>query len=632
MPAFRREAVDDGQFTYMNTRSKTGIEILQIALGIGVLADVLLRQKPWGLSVFLFNLAFVAGTFVLLRWRKPDYLTAQTYALMAAQLFFAAMFVLRDADELKFADSVAIVAAMSVLIVPKLGIAPRIAGVFHYGIGFIWSSLNAAFGSILLLTMDIDWKTGDRSAIARNAIAVVRGMLIATPFILVFGALFVAADAAYEGLVNRVFNFDIDVALSHIFLTALFAWATAGYLRAVTFGKFPMTDASGANQTSGNAGRRERALEPDRDASDGSESDRPNGDATVSERTEPSSASFVAGLKEDIVENASLPDNATILEHINRSDPPQTETQNQPSVQIPGSNRSWTWPNIENSFLPSAFTLGAVEVGIIFGLIDLLFVSFVVMQVPYLFGGMELVQNTPDFKLADYARRGFGELVGVAALVLPLLLVAHWLIQKESQRASALFKALAGVQLVLLFVIMASAVQRLVILTGPLGYGMTTVRLYPMIFMIWLAVVFVWFALTVLRNERKYFAWGALWSAFFILGATNIFNPDDFIVRTNIRLMQQGRDFDARYNSSLSNDAIPALVTALPNMSLEKRCEVGSALHYRYRQLGQPQDLRSTNLARRRAFESLRVNDQILHDTEGCPSQFSNDKVPGADY
>jgi hypothetical protein len=35
---------------------------------------------------------------------------------------------------------------------------------------------------------------------------------------------------------------------------------------------------------------------------------------------------------------------------------------------------------------------------------------------------MELVQNTPDFKLAEYARRGFGELVTVAALVLPILL------------------------------------------------------------------------------------------------------------------------------------------------------------------------------------------------------------------
>jgi hypothetical protein len=206
--------------------------------------------------------------------------------------------------------------------------------------------------------------------------------------------------------------------------------------------------------------------------------------------------------------------------------------------------------------------------------------------------------------LAEYARRGFGELVAVAALVLPLLLVAHWLIQRESARASALFKALAGIQLVLLFVIMASAVQRLVILTGPLGYGMTTVRLYPMIFMTWLAIVFVWFAVTVLRGARNYFAWGALWSAFFILGATNFLNPHDFIVRTNIHRMQQGRDFDANYNSQLSDDAVPALVKSISVMSVEDQCRVSYLINQRINRQPSSSDLRSWNLSRKSAEDS----------------------------
>ncbi len=146
------------------------------------------------------------------------------------------------------------------------------------------------------------------------------------------------------------------------------------------------------------------------------------------------------------------------------------------------------------------FTLGTVEVSVILGLINLLFLSFVIFQVPYLFGGMELVQNTPDFKLAEYARRGFGELVAVSALVLPMLLLGHWLVRKDKPVTETLFRVLAGVQIALLFVIMASAVQRLVLLTGNLGYGMTTVRLYPLIVMAWLAVVFVWFGATVLTR------------------------------------------------------------------------------------------------------------------------------------
>jgi hypothetical protein len=609
----------------MNTKSKTGLQVLQVAIVIGLLADLLLRQTPWGLNVLLFNLAFVAGTATLLWRRKPEYLTGQTWALFAAQIFFASMFVWRDAEELLVADSVAIVAAMSVLIVPKLGIAPRIAGIFHYIIGFLWSSLNAAFGSVPLLTMDIDWKTGDRSTWAKNALAVLRGVLIVAPLILIFGALFMAADAAYEGLVNRVFNFDLSTALSHVFLTALFAWTTAGYLRSITLGKIPMSE------TGGNPSSSEGAPDTSSGSREKSEVDRTGGNAGRTESVVSTTSSFVAGLKEDEVESSSLPNNATVLEHINRSDPPnepakdssseQAETRavarvSESATETPKPR--WSWPNIDNSFLPPAFTLGSVEVGVIFGLIDLLFVSFVVMQIPYLFGGMDLVQNTPNFKLAEYARRGFGELVAVAALVLPLLLVAHWLIQRESARASALFKALAGIQLVLLFVIMASAVQRLVILTGPLGYGMTTVRLYPMIFMTWLAIVFVWFAVTVLRGARNYFAWGALWSAFFILGATNFLNPHDFIVRTNIHRMQQGRDFDANYNSQLSDDAVPALVKSISVMSVEDQCRVSYLINQRINRQPSSSDLRSWNLSRKSAEDS-RAKLFVEFRPEQCP-------------
>ena len=252
-------------------------------------------------------------------------------------------------------------------------------------------------------------------------------------------------------------------------------------------------------------------------------------------RASHSTESKVAALKTDPFESsASLPNNATILEHINRTDEVETRSvesvpseDEKPKDEKKETPKLWTWASMDNSLIPSAFTLGTIEISVVLGLIDLLFLSFVIVQIPYLFGGMDLVQNTPDFKLAEYARRGFGELVAVSALVLPVLLISHWLVRRENPFVEKLFRVLASIQIVLLFVIMASAVQRLVILTGPLGYGMTTVRLYPMIFMMWLAIVFVWFAVTVLRGYRQYFAWGALWSAIFVLGATHVLNPDD---------------------------------------------------------------------------------------------------------
>jgi hypothetical protein len=581
----------------MNNRSKTGLQILQIAIGLGILGDILLRHMPWGLNVLLFNLAFGAAMVTLLWHRKREYLTPQTWALIGAQVFFAAMFVLRDSAELRLADSVAIVAILSVLFVPKLKVSARIAGVFHYIVGFLWSALNAAFAACGLLAVDIEWKGENRSVWAKNAVAVVRGLLLVTPLILIFGGLFMAADAAYEGLVQRVFNVNLNVVFSHFLIFAFFSWFSAGYLRGIMLGgepKFAVDPAVVQNQ-------------PDENKNDDN-----------------TGASKVEDLKNDNAENpTTLPNNVSILEHINKSDPPDTsgETKKE-SIPDPKTEpkKTWQWANVDNTLLPSAFTLGTVEVGVVLGLINLLFLSFVIVQLPYLFGGMDLVQNTPDFKLAEYARRGFGELVAVSALVLPVLLIGHWLIRKDNPFTEKLFRGLASIQIVLLFIIMASAVQRLVLLTGNLGYGMTTVRLYPMIFMIWLGVVFVWFALTVLRGYRRYFAWGALWSAIFVLAATHFLNPDEFIVRTNIQLMRQGRQFDAGYNSSLSADAIPALLDGLQSINFEDQCQLKLTLHNKYRGLGESDDIRSFNWSRKRGWHLLHQNDSLLHDVEGCPS------------
>jgi hypothetical protein len=252
-------------------------------------------------------------------------------------------------------------------------------------------------------------------------------------------------------------------------------------------------------------------------------------------------------------------------------------------------------------------------------LINLLFLSFVIVQIPYLFGGFELVQKTPDFKLAEYARRGFGELVAVAGLVLPILLVSHWLLRKDSPVNEKIYRVLAGIQIALLFVIMISAAQRLFILTGNVGYGLTTVRFYPFIFMIWLAVVFIWFAATVLRGARERFAWGALWSAIFILGALHFVNPDDYIARTNIRLMEEGRKLDAYYNSRLSDDAVPVLLEKLPAMNFEQQCRVKWTLARRFEAAALEKDFRSWNYSRWTARNA--IGQTVEHfDTTNCPS------------
>jgi hypothetical protein len=583
----------------MNQRTKTGLEILQVAVVLGILGDVLLRQTPWGLNVLLFNLAFAGSVIMLLRRHAPERLTATTYALLGALVFFASMFVWRDSIELRVADTFAIIVILGVLFLPTLKITARIAGVFQYAIGVVWAGINSCFAGAALFGVDIRWNEVSTTGWRRTALSVLRGLLIALPLLLIFGALFVAADAVYEGWIRRVFNIDFELAFSHLALFGIFAWLTAGYFRGTLFSGMPTSRAETRAVAS--------ASFPDSGAKPGEQVV-----GTPMSRVRADSGEYPV----------TLPNDATVLEHINISDPPDAQAETRPVGSVPLASKdhaktNWSWANIDNSIVPG-FTLGAVEVGVILGLVNLLFLSFVIFQLPYLFGGMELVQNTPDFKLAEYARRGFGELVAVAALVLPMLLVGHWLLKNDKPAATTLFRVLAGVQIALLFVIMASAVQRLVLLTGNLGYGMTTVRLYPMIFMTWLAIVFILFAATVLRNARQYFAWAALWSAFFILGATHVLNPDSFIARTNIALMQQGRDFDTSYVSDLSDDAVPDLVDGLPSMSFEDQCAVRGHLNQQSTKAPEEVGLRSFNLSRYAAQQYFAAANGFPKE-DGCP-------------
>ena len=583
----------------MNSNTKIGLHIILAAVVIGVAADALLHVDSWGINVLAFNIVFVGAAFALMRRFAREMLTPHTYALFGAQLFFAACFAWRAAPELRVACTGAILCIMSAQMIPALGVTSRLAGVLHYAIGFVWSAISSVIGSFLVIFDDIEFSSIESKGWQRHLFSVVRSLLIVTPVLLIFGALFAAADAAFEGLVKRVFNFEFEDIVQHFMLFAVFAWFSAGYLRAAII----------------------------RSASKGFTAGVPDAVENISvfsEETIATENSRMADVARESGEHpVTLPDDKTVVEHINSPEEirPVESLHVEPESTRDEKKTPWSFADINNSFLPTGFTLGAVEIGIIFGLINLLFLTFVVIQVPYLFGGMEMVQNTPDFKLADYARRGFGELVAVSALVLPLLLASHWLIRREAKSASLLFKIFAGIQIALLFVIMASAVQRLLLLTGSLGYGLTTIRLYPMIFMTWLAIVFVWFAVTVLRGYRQYFALGAMWSAFLIIGATHALNPDAFIVRTNIALMQQGREFDAGYNSRLSSDATPTLVPFLDQFSSEDRETILRNFKHQHCEIAHGSGFRSWNLSRTESFAELEKIHADLLQFGNCESE-----------
>lgn len=210
--------------------------------------------------------------------------------------------------------------------------------------------------------------------------------------------------------------------------------------------------------------------------------------------------------------------------------------------------------------------LGATEVATVLALLDGLFLAFVAVQFRYLFGGQAWVSRSLETGWGEYARRGFFELVWVAALALPMLLSLHGLLREKGGRGERVFRVLAGVLVALLFVIMVSAAQRMRLYQA--AYGLTELRLYTSAFMAWLGVVLAWFAATVLRGRPGRFPRGAVMAGFATIAALNVMNPDALIARTNLHRAERIGKLDAEYLSRLSADAAPVVTAGLRRLGM----------------------------------------------------------------
>ncbi|MBI5621779.1 DUF4173 domain-containing protein [Candidatus Falkowbacteria bacterium] len=231
---------------------------------------------------------------------------------------------------------------------------------------------------------------------------------------------------------------------------------------------------------------------------------------------------------------------------------------------------------------------GHIESSILLGSVSGLFFIFILVQLTYLFGGESNI-SAQGFTYAEYARRGFFELIAVAILsFLLLLLIEKYIVKKEAAHSRG-FKVLSGVLVIEVLIIMASAFTRLSLYEN--AYGLTTLRLYSHAFIILLAVVFCLLLYKIYRHgQDTVFALQLFISLMLFLVVMNILNPDALIARRNIALFPATGILDTAYLSSLSDDALPVAIQLLETSNAEIRNSFGSALYQRVqRRLELPQ-------------------------------------------
>jgi hypothetical protein len=214
--------------------------------------------------------------------------------------------------------------------------------------------------------------------------------------------------------------------------------------------------------------------------------------------------------------------------------------------------------------------LGYVEATIVLGSVVILFASFVVIQFQYFFGGATNI-HIDGYTYAEYARRGFGELVAVAFFALLMLLTLSAVTKRETETQRRIFSGLGVALVILLLVMLFSAFKRLGLYEE--AYGFSRLRTYTHVFLIWLGLLLiVTIALEILRKENL-FTFAMLVAALGFAISLPILNVDEFIVNQNIQReihaqAKDSTDLDTRYFLDLSDDAVPALVSAYHSPSL----------------------------------------------------------------
>lgn len=487
------------------------LDVLGLAALLGVMGDLLLRDGPLGVGAALAALALAAGFTALVRPRRLP--LNGTAAWLVFVVLLATVLLLRNSPPLIVATIFGVLLALVSAALAAHGRALERAGAWDVITETVATGLHTAFGPLPLLRdihrAEIRWTPWHS-----RAGAIVRGVLLAIPPLLVFGALLMSADAAFARIVGDLLRVDLEVFASHVFLIGFFGWIAAGYLHWLVL----------------NDGRR-----------------------------------------------------------VPRAD----------DVGV---------------------RLGTVEVSVVLGAVTALFVTFIVIQSTYLFGGESRVLATTGLTYAEYARRGFFELVAVAFLLLPLLLLALWLVRDAPAHGRRAIRLLAAALQLLAFLLMGSALYRMRLYQE--AYGLTQLRFYTTAFMAWLALVFVLFATTVLRDRPRHFVAGVVGSALAAVLLLAAVNPDARIVETNIERALAGAAFDhSHVRAELSADAVPALVRALDELPVDGRCETAAWLLQQWGTDARRREdsWRTWNHGRERARRVVRENEAEIRGL-ACPA------------
>jgi hypothetical protein len=209
--------------------------------------------------------------------------------------------------------------------------------------------------------------------------------------------------------------------------------------------------------------------------------------------------------------------------------------------------------------------LGSTEAITVLLALNLLFVFFVVLQATYLFGGRSTL-DASGLTYAEYARRGFFELLAVAFAVGGLALGLEAAVRHRSRAYVASVLTLVALTLVVL----ASAFLRLRLYQD--AYGWTELRFYVFAAIVWMAIGAVGAMVCIGLDRTRWLPHGMVMLSVAFGLAFNVIGPVRFIAEQNIARVAEGtlpansfRGVDLDYLAFLGDDALAVIAERYPS-------------------------------------------------------------------
>ncbi len=223
------------QKRYVPERLEHSLFLLLTCVGLGIIADVLFRGYQLGLNVSLFVTAIVVSLHVWLRRTQTITLSP---LLLGSLLLLTWLFIWRDSLFLQFLSLAAqffllllIAGRLTQRLLLNTNFAEMIFNFLQTGISLIISPFAFLVGS--------SWQELGKfrqQGKASVVLALVRGVVIALPLLVVFAFLLSSADERFATLLGNLFSFNWESIISHVFVIAVVSFIMLAGFAQTLFG------------------------------------------------------------------------------------------------------------------------------------------------------------------------------------------------------------------------------------------------------------------------------------------------------------------------------------------------------------------------------------------------------------